>query len=318
MIAFCRFEFTELTEFQEATNKIKLYKDQCEVIKKESDELQAKTFLINSESNQLRPIVEKCRARSENLKDKLQAIKEARKKLKDERETLALQEASLEAEEKETTSRQEAISKKFSLYSKLIVRSPQRLNNEMEKNEARVAELEKLIIQINKENDEEKRNLFEREKFIDSSEKICEILQNLHDNHVNIATMKSKEIEAINEEITNLNFELEQIISVNESLKAELQKSESNVSKYRLDCENEKIQLREKIDKNKEAICNICKELDDLQARKEDLNRDINERNRETKISTDKGIETVSYYQKTEEIYKQAVISNLIKYFCYQ
>ena len=79
------------------------------------------------------------------------------------------------------------IKKKFAFYEKLIIKSPTRLNSELEKNDARIKELKKLSAVVSAEITEEKSNLFEREQFIVNSQSIKEVLENHFLNTVQAA-----------------------------------------------------------------------------------------------------------------------------------
>ncbi len=54
MIAFCKFEFNELNDFQTVVERSKVYSAQCDSIKCESDNLATQIFSINSQLNQVR------------------------------------------------------------------------------------------------------------------------------------------------------------------------------------------------------------------------------------------------------------------------
>lgn len=307
MVAFCKFEFSELTEFQMVINRTKDYVARCDIVRREADELQARVFSTNSEINQLKPLVDKCRSRSEILKEKLLSLQTNRRKLKEERDDLAKEEHSLDVEDKEIFSKQQTIAKKFSLYEKLIIRSPEKLMKDTEKNEARIVELEKLISELMREIDEEKRNLFEREKFIENSDKICEILSNLYDTHVQNANLKTKEIEAISEETTNLNFELEQLTSVSGIHQAELEKITENYKKFSQEIELKLMQIKEKDDKYLSEMKLIQRELDELKEKKASLTKELNQVSKLIEEKTENGIDTIKFYQSVEVNKKQQV-----------
>lgn len=78
----------------------------------------------------------------------------------------------------------EAIQKKMCLYEKLLVKSPTRLKNSIEKTEARIAELEKLIRSKTEELKEQKKNLFDREKFIENFRTCTDLLNMFYENDV--------------------------------------------------------------------------------------------------------------------------------------
>ncbi len=88
------------------------------------------------------------------------------------------------AEKEELTNRFNGIQKKMSIYEKLLIKSPERLKRDMDKNDARIQELEKLIKIKTDENVEQKKILFEREKFIESFKNVGESLESFYQNDV--------------------------------------------------------------------------------------------------------------------------------------
>ena len=56
MIAFCKFEFNELNDFQTVVERSKVYSTQCDAVKQESEKLASKIFSINSDLNQVRSV----------------------------------------------------------------------------------------------------------------------------------------------------------------------------------------------------------------------------------------------------------------------
>ncbi len=249
------------------------------------------------------------------MKEKIAAIIEERKKQDQERDLLCKDHTALEAEYKETMSRQQVINKKLVLYEKLIIRSPQRLNNDMAKNEARIAELEKLISQIKEEIEDEKRNIFEREKFIESYENICDILINLLEMHVYKANAKNKEIESFKEEITNLNFKAEQSASQNASLTASYDRLKFLIETYKEKMGKEMDAFEETYKRISRETANAHKEIEELSLKIETLKKEKNENTKQTKEIMDKGIETLNYYNNTEQIYSSNVTFLMCNYF---
>ena len=210
-------------------------------------------------------------------------------------------------------SRHQVITNKLALYAKLIIRSPERLSSDMVKNELRVSELEKLISQIKEEIEEVKINIFEREKFIESYENICDILVNLLEMHVFKANAKNKEIESFKEEITNLNFKSEQSASQNASLAASHDRIKALIDKYKEKIGKEMDVLEETYNRIRQDTSNAHKEIEELSLKIETLIKEKNEFTRQTKEITDKGIETLNYYDNTEQIYSTNVIFILKK-----
>ncbi len=307
IISYCRFIFTELTDFQSVVDKTKAYTDECNIIKRDIDEFLAKLFSQNSELTQIKPIIDKCNARTSLLKEKIANAKEIKKKEREERDEFEKGEQIHDAEAKDINDKQQQISKKLNLYEKLIIRSPQRLNSDTEKNEARIIELEKLIVEITKEILNEKRNLFEREKFIDSSEKIFELIVNLYENNICNANNINKDIESIKEEIMNLSFDLEQKKSIDASLTAVLDRVKEKTTTFHdqigLEIEN----FKENITKLEEKIKLMSKELDELKLRKDLVSKQKIEQSRLSNEILNKALETVKYYQNMEYTYNVKV-----------
>ena len=78
----------------------------------------------------------------------------------------------------------ESIQKKMGLYEKLLIKSPTRLKYSIEKTEVRIAELEKLIRTKSEELEEQKKNLFDREKFIENFRACVDLLNMFYENDV--------------------------------------------------------------------------------------------------------------------------------------
>jgi len=78
----------------------------------------------------------------------------------------------------------ESIQKKMVLYDKLLIKSPTRLKNNIDKTEARIVELEKLIRTKTEELEEQKKSLYDREKFIENFRACTDLLNMFYENDV--------------------------------------------------------------------------------------------------------------------------------------
>lgn len=118
------------------------------------------------------------------MKEKIIDVKEKRKKLATYKDINQKELDSIKAEEAQLKVRDAEIQKKRALYDKLLIRSPERLRKELEKNSAQAQEIEKLIYEKKKENDVLSNDLFEREKFVENFQIIKSSLENFYNNDV--------------------------------------------------------------------------------------------------------------------------------------
>ena len=84
----------------------------------------------------------------------------------------------------EALARLEAIQKKMVLYDKLLIKSPTRLRSNIDKIDARIVELDKLIRSKGEELEEQKKNLFDKDKFIENFRSCTELLNMFYENDV--------------------------------------------------------------------------------------------------------------------------------------
>lgn len=313
MISFCRFEFQELEliNISQLLTDTKEYVRRCAEEKQEIEELQSRIYYINSDNIKNKPLVEQCKKRSAALKEKNSIINEERKKLQAECENYDREEAALEAEAKELQERISQCKKKFVLYDKLIVKSPQRLNKELEKNEARIIELKKLSASVTTEIDAEKRNLFEREKFIESSQSIMEILEVHFLNTVQSANSKKREIESVKEEITNLNFIHAQTESTIESLTKTYENLNGNVDNFSKESQLKLVQYHDKLELIKRQMNGIQNKFRDYDAEKNNLTRKINEAKVQSNDLINNAMEKIQMFQKNEAFAKTIAAAKL-------
>ena len=80
--------------------------------------------------------------------------------------------------------RLEAIQKKMVLYDKLLIKSPTRLRSNIDKIDARIVELDKLIRSKVEELEEQKKNVFDKDKFIENFRSCTELLNMFYENDV--------------------------------------------------------------------------------------------------------------------------------------
>ena len=84
----------------------------------------------------------------------------------------------------EALARLEAIQKKMVLYDKLLIKSPTRLRSNIDKIDARIVELDKLIRSKAEELEEQKKNVFDKDKFIENFRSCTELLNMFYENDV--------------------------------------------------------------------------------------------------------------------------------------
>ena len=84
----------------------------------------------------------------------------------------------------EALARLEAIQKKMVLYDKLLIKSPTRLRSSIDKIDARIVELDKLIRSKGEELEEQKKNVFDKDKFIENFRSCTELLNMFYENDV--------------------------------------------------------------------------------------------------------------------------------------
>lgn len=168
-----------------------------------------------------------------------------------------------------------------------------------------------MIDLINAEIEDDKGNLFEREKFIEASDNISEIIVNLLEQHVYSANAKLKEIEALKEEITNLNFKLEQTISQDASLGMTLERAKLLYNKCREEYEKKIDALGDSINKYDGEIKKTLKDIEELCVEYEAIQKEKSERKKHYDELMEKGIGTIEYYQNAEQIYIANVVLRL-------
>ena len=70
------------------------------------------------------------------------------------------------------------------LYDKLLIKSPKRLKGDIEKTEARISELGKVIHVKKDEYEQQKVSIFDKDKFIENFRSCKELLENFYENDV--------------------------------------------------------------------------------------------------------------------------------------
>lgn len=305
MVSFCRFEFQELgDDVTQCIQDNKVYMRHCGDERKEINELQGKIYYINSNILKNKPLVEQCKKRTLSLKEKNNEFLNEYKK----QETIELafdkQETTLDAEEKALIEKQLAIKKKFILYEKLIFQSPERLNNEMEKNEARIVELKKYEQTVQAEIDEELKKLHEREKFLVSSMGIKETLETNFLNQIENANSKKEAIEAIKETNTNLNLVYKQTESTIEALKKSKNDAINDVNGYIREFENNTQKFIETENQKSNEMNEKTMFLKECAEEKEILLIKIKETELQSHEMMENSLEKIQMFQKNEEFCK--------------
>lgn len=305
MIRFCQFQFVELgDDLRKVIEDSKHYMRRCSEVDKEIEDISTKCYQINSENMKNKPLLDQCKKRVIALRDQNAELNEELKRMQEKEDAEIQTEAALEAEEKELLERQETLRKKLTLFDKLIIKSPERLNNEIDKNEARIKELKRLEGQVKNEVNEEKRNLFERENFIESSKSINEVLENHFLTHVQSANLKKNEIEGVREEITNLNFVCAQKSSTVESLKKNLEKLVQDNDCYSKAFDHEMIQFKDREEQLNKQSGELIARIQAQEAKKVETADKINEVTLQTNEMMNNALEKIQMFQKNEEFCK--------------
>lgn len=305
MINFARFEFEELTDFSAVQEKNKAFIDECIRLKKESDEYATKNYLLNSKKIEQKKAIDDTRKRIAALKEKIIDVKEKRKKLATYKDINQKELDSIKAEEAQLKLRDTEIQKKRALYDKLLIRSPERLRKELDKNSAQAHEIEKLIYEKKKENDVLSNDLFEREKFVENFQIIKSSLENFFNNDVMNANVKIKEIESLKEQITRLNYTIKHTESSIQVLVAEFEKLNEKNLVQRTKTERELLQLKQKDD-------NLLQQINELKKQRDELNNELNRLNDEMKKTVensqrlqDSAFRNIINYSEKSEILKK-------------
>lgn len=244
------------------------------------------------------------------MRDKCSAQEEELKKKQAEKEAEEQEEAALVAEEKDLLERQSQIKKKFTLYEKLIIKSPERLNKEVDKNQARIDEIKKLSTLVSGEIDQEKRSLFERTKFIESSQSIKEILVN-HFNHVQSANSKQTEIDRVKEEITNLNFVFAQTESSIESLTKSFENLNSNIDSCSKESHAKLVQYHDKIERTTRQINEIKNRFRKFEEDGVMIQTKINETKNQSNEFINNAMGKIQMFHKNEGFSKSITMAKL-------
>lgn len=302
MISFCRFEFQELgDDFAQIVQDSKTYMRRCVEEKKGIEELSGKIYYINSDNMKNKSLVDQCKKRTSALKEKDQNMTEEIKRMEQLEEAAEREEAALETEDKDIVERQQTIKKKFILYDKLIIKSPGRLNKELDKNEARIIELKKFEKLRKAEIEEETRNLFERETFIESQKSIKEMLENHFLINVQSANTKKKEIDTMKEEITNLDFIYQQSNSSIESLTKNYEKLLQSIDNHSKEFENKLIQYKDFKEQISQQKTNTMSKIKVLEEEKGVYCKKINDIKIHANEIINNAISKIEMFHKNEE-----------------
>jgi len=302
VIEFLKFQLTQLADFGAVQDANKQYLDKCEEAKKEINDLSTKVTCLKFEKNEKKIYIEAAKKRNAVLKEKINAFIEERKKLAEYNQAAIKEEEAVLAEKEELTNRYNGIQKKMSIYEKLLIKSPERLKRDMDKNDARIQELEKLIKIKTDENVEQKKMLFEREKFVESFKTVGDILDSFYQNDVQKANNIMKEIEKEKEEITNLNFYLKQIMSVMSTLNSDNQKLTEMLEKMKLDLEQQCNNLNEKIIQNEGKTKQLAGKNEEIEKKKVQYLDDIAKFKSKSEKTINEAFEKILQIKKNEEL----------------
>lgn len=283
MINFCRFMGQELNEeFAEKCRANKEFTDNCAEMKKEIEETSSKVYCINSDNMNNKYLIDECKKRVKILKDKDQNLAEAEKRYQNEDIDDKREEDALDHSQKELDERIQNSQTKFALYDKLIIKSPKRLQEENEKNDAHMNELKRLIKSVTTENEIEKKNLFEKDKFIEGSNIILEMLGQNFFSLVKSANTKNDEIESEKLKTINKNevykqqeSDLEVLKKISEGLKTDIDNLLKEHEKRLMKTHDKEVEIKTKIKENKNELI-VIKEAKALElAEIEELEQEI-------------------------------------------
>jgi len=262
MISFCRFMGQELNEeFAEKCRANKEFTDNCAEMKKEIEEISSKVYCINSDNMNNKYLIDECKKRVKILRDKDLNLAEAEKRYQNEDNDDKREEDALDHSQKDLDERIQNLQKRFALYDKLIIKSPKRLQEENEKNDAHMNELKRLIKSVTTENEIEKKNLFEKDKFIEGSNIILEMLGQNFFSLVKSANTKNDEIESEKLKTVNKNevykqqeSDLEVLKKISEGLKTDSNNLLKEHEKRLIQTHDKEVEIKTKIEENKNEL----------------------------------------------------------------
>lgn len=305
MINFSRFEFDELADFSAVQEQNKAYIEECQKLKRENDEMRNTVQFLEAKKQTEKEPIENAKKRIGVLKDKLAAIREQRKKIGANRDLVQKEEDSLNSEMNQFKTRQQEIQKKMLLYDKLLVRSPERLKKDLEKNEARIVELKKHVEAKRQEKENLKCDLFEREKFVENFKQVKENVDTFYNNDVKKTNEKLKETEVLKESITSLKFDIQQIGSSIQTLQAEKDKINMDIQRESQTIEKEMMQLKEKDDFFKQKIKEEMQRIEDLKSKQATTLEQRETFIKKSQLTHNEALDVFMQFKKNEEMSKK-------------
>ncbi|RNA12154.1 kinetochore Nuf2 [Brachionus plicatilis] len=298
LINFARFLFDELNEYGKIQTENKALMENLNEIKKECDEYANKIDNLQTEAKQKKPLIEATKKRIAALKENQNLLRQARNKLADKNEIAKKEEQNLISDKNDLTEKVSSFKKKMDLYEMLLIKSPDRLKRDMEKNEARIIDLEKLSKAKKCENQELRKDIFERERFVEMANGVRDAFENFFNNEVQKANSKLKEIEKIQDEITSISFELKELENMIDLLSKNKKELEHQI-------QNQTLELKQKISKFKNEEEDISNKIKEILNRIQQTEDEVARIDEETSISIKKTQEMMAISFKQMEICKR-------------
>lgn len=133
-------------------------------------------------------------------------------------------------------------------YDKVLIRSPEKLKNDINKNQAKINDLQKMIKNKKKENEDIQSTINERDRFIEDLKPIKDSISHFINTEVKSANKQIRDIEKTKEEITNAEFERNQKQSLIATSQKEIEKATQDYESFRKQTEKILLELKEKDD----------------------------------------------------------------------
>jgi chromosome segregation ATPase len=183
-LSFCKFEFSELAPFGDLQKSNRAYLDECRKVKEDDEELLRNIHILKQARKEKHERIERAKLRRDELKKKLEESLVEQKQQQERDAHINRETEMVKGEKEEALARLEVIKKKMVLYDKLLIKSPTRIKANIEKVDARIVELDKLIRSKVEEFEEQKKNVFDKEKFIENFRSCIELLSMFYENDV--------------------------------------------------------------------------------------------------------------------------------------
>jgi hypothetical protein len=219
-----------LKPFSASQQKAAQYLERHKVLNQENEELLKSVFQLEIARKEKQKDIEMTRQLRNHFNQRLEESLAEKKKLQHLRATLDQEKSTLLVDKSEMVKRREAVQKKTILYEKILIKSPKRLKSDIVKTETRIVELNKQMISKSGEQDEQKKSLFDKEKFIENFTGVKELLEKFFQNEVVKANAQLKDIETTREETSNANCKHKQMKSTIAALRLDSQKLNNEFS----------------------------------------------------------------------------------------